>query len=117
MSNVSTAPVRAWHDELASLEEQIGALQEKKKHVYERIRRDFDRRTAEGMKAAMKYLRMDERKRVELFEFSDLGRKFIALVEEPDEAAHEWRSERNQKRATSFPVCNANAPIQTASAH
>lgn len=37
MSDVSAAQVRAWHDELASLEEQIDALQEKKKHVYERI--------------------------------------------------------------------------------
>lgn len=117
MSEVSAAQVCAWHDQLANLEEQIEELQESKKHIYERIRRDLHRRTAEAMEAAMKYQGTNERKRVELFEFSDLGRKFITLVENHDGGALDWRRERDQERATPFPLSNTAAPIQTASAH
>ena len=67
MSAVSSKDVLKWRDELSALEDQIDAIQEKKKTVYEKIRRDYDRRTAEGMKCAMRFLRMDARKRQEFF--------------------------------------------------
>lgn len=112
MSDVTAAQVQGWHGELAALEEQIDALQEQKKAVYERIRRDFDRRTAEGMKVAMRLLRMDERKRVEHLQFSDTGRAYIEMIE--GAGSDDWRAQREKDRAHPFPT-NDNAVLDQVS--
>jgi hypothetical protein len=111
MPNVTVTQVRGWHGELAALEEQIDALQEQKKAVYERIRRDFDRRTAEGMKVAMRLLRMDERRRAEHLEFSDTGRAYIEMIE--GAGVDDWRVQREKDRARPFPT-NDNATLDDA---
>jgi hypothetical protein len=111
MSDVIATEVQGWHGELAALEEQIDALQEQKKAVYERIRRDFDRRTAEGMKVAMRLLRMDERKRVEHLQFSDAGRAYIEMIE--GAGSDDWRAQREKDRARPFPT-NDNAALDEA---
>jgi uncharacterized protein (UPF0335 family) len=103
-THVTPDLVRGWSQEITTLDEQIAALQNDKKAIYERIRRDFDRRTAEAMKVAVKFLAMDSRKRAECLEFTDMGRKFLQMIENSgDQSADElWRAQREKDRGEPF---------------
>lgn len=103
MSDGLRAEVMIWHKQLSEIEDKIDDLQEKKKIIFDHIRKDYDRRTAEGMKCAMRYLRMDPTKREEYFMFTDAGRSFMKIIQLGDAHVEPWRLERAQERSQPFP--------------
>lgn len=107
MAQVTPESVTAWHSEISVIDEQISALQEQKKQIYSRIRRDFDRRTAEAMKICMRLAAMDERQRAEQLQFHELGLSFLKMIN-PDAGA-ELRA-RSARRPMMIGASNGSAP-------
>lgn len=112
MAQPTSQNVTAWHAEISKIDEQIAALQESKKQAYSKIRRDFDRRTAEAMKVCMRLAAMDERQRAERLQFDELGLSFLMMLQPKDQTAQarsvsqpdndDWRRQRELDRATDF---------------
>lgn len=112
MAQITSEHVSTWHKEIAAVDDQIAALQEQKKQVYSKIRRDFDRRTAEAMKVCMRLAAMDERQRAERLQFDELGLSFLKMLKPDENKAQEcgtlqadnddWMAQRERDRATGF---------------
>ncbi|WP_127599119.1 hypothetical protein [Nitratireductor alexandrii] len=80
MTNVSSKQYRSWAVELGNLEDKIDALQEQKKQVYARIRRDFSKLAAEGMRGAMRLMRMDPGRRAERLRFDKESARVLDIL-------------------------------------
>lgn len=113
MSDGMRAEVMIWHKQLSEIEDKIDALQEQKKVIYDSIRRDYDRRTAEGMKCAVRYLRMDPTKREEHFMFTDAGRSFMKIIQQGDVPVEPWHLAREQERSQPFPENDNEAEVSS----
>ncbi|MGF7007202.1 hypothetical protein [Aminobacter sp. BE322] len=80
--------LHGFHEHWAAVEEEIKALQDRKKTMLANVRTRYGRHRAETLKIAMRLMLLDQCQRYEQVQFHEAARHYVEVLEAEIEGRH-----------------------------